>query len=260
VKAVRALVFGSFVLLGACGGGSPPPASLPPPAPPPTLAPAPAAPAPVAIDRSKLPAPGAAPNWSPSKPQVFTLKNGTPVYFTKQGPTPLVSILLVLPRGSATDPKGKAGLTALMADVLDEGAGGKSGPELSAELQRLGTDYSVATDVDNLMFAMNTIAESFAPSVRILADVVQKPAFDPKEFTRRKDQHLAEALAAESEPASARSIVVRKALFANGYAAEIPTGTRPSLKTLTLADAKAQYRRVIAPDGAAFVVVGGIDR
>ena len=247
-------------LVAGCAGAPPATQKLPP-------APPPASVTPVSVsetsaprpDFSKLPAPGATPTWSLPKPEIFSLSNGMRVYFLKQGSTPLVSLLLVLPRGASTDPKGKAGLTALTADLLDEGVAGKSALELSEDLQRLGTDYGASSDVDSVMLAMNTIADSLGESVKLLSSIVQKPAFDPKEFARVKAQRIADALAAESEPASARAIVLRKALFGDGYGGQVPDGTRTTLKNVTLGDVKAQYHALVASEGAAFVVVGGID-
>lgn len=220
---------------------------------------APAVP-PAKPDWSKLPSPTGAPRWTLQKPEIFALSNGMKVYFQKQGPTPLVSMLLVLPRGTATDPKGKAGLTSLMVDLMDEGAGGKNALDLGDELQRLGTDYSGRTDVDAVSFTMNLIAENLAPSTKLFADIVRRPELSQKEFQRRKDLRIADALANESEPATARAIVQRRALFADGYAGNSPSGVRNTLQKLTHADAKSQYTAVVAPEGAALVVVGGVDR
>lgn len=256
---IRRLSACAALIAVACGGPPPEPAKLPPP-PPPATAPSAAAVAPSAPDRAKLPVPAPTPTWALPRPQISALKNGVKVYFMQQGPTPLVSVLLVLPRGGATDPKGKAGLTALTIDMLDEGAGGKDALALSEELQRLGTDYSGNADVDYVMLAMNTIADSYDASVALLASIVQKPAFDPKEFARRKSQRIADALAAESEPSSARTIVLRKALFGEGYGSEVASGTRPTLGKVGLGDVKAQYSALMVPEGAAFIVVGGIDQ
>lgn len=253
----RALAVAALLSFG-CAGAPPEPAKPLPPLPAPTPTPAPASVA--APDRARLPAPAATPAWALTKPEIFTLTNGMKVFFVEQGPTPLVSVLLVLPRGGATDPKGKAGLTALTADLLDEGAGGKDALELSEELQRIGTDYAASADVDNVMLAMNTIADSFEPSVKLLADIAIRPKLDAKEFARRKDQRIADALSAESEPASARAVVLRKALFASGYASELASGTRTTLGRISLGDVKAQYHAVFAAEGASLIVVGGIDR
>jgi zinc protease len=252
----RTYFLSSLILLVGCAGAEREPTKLPPP---PATAPV----APVLVNtagpaRDKLPTPGAFGGWSLEKPQIFALKNGIKVYFLEQGPTPLVSLLLVLPRGSAADPKGKAGLTSLTADMLDEGAGKRDALEMSEELQRLGTDYGASTDVDSAALVMNTIADSFADSAKLLSDIVRRPKLDQKEFARRKDQRIADALSAESEPASARSIVMRKALFGDGYGGELSSGTRPTLKKIGYADVVAQYKAVFQPDGAALVVVGGI--
>jgi zinc protease len=71
---------------------------------------------------------------------------------------------------------------------------------------------------------------------------------------------LADALTDESEPAHTRAVVMRKALFGDGYASTLPEGTHDTLKRLSLADVKSHYQNLFQPDGAAFVVVGGIDQ
>lgn len=256
----RALLYSLFCLAGCAGEPTEPP-KTPGPAPlPPAVPTAKNEPAARAPDRRALPAPPSTPSFALPKPSIFSLKNGIKVYFVEQGPTPLVSVTLVIPRGGASDPKGKAGTTALMADLLDEGAGGRDALSISEEFQRLGTDYGASADVDNVMLAMNTIAESFESSVKLLADIVERPAFDPKEFKRRKEQRIADALASESEPASARAVVLRKALFADGYAAELASGTRATLGRIQIGDVKSQYQGLLVPEGAAFVVVGGIGK
>jgi zinc protease len=51
-----------------------------------------------------------------------------------------------------------------------------------------------------------------------------------------------------------------RAMFAKGYAGGLPTGTRDTLKGITLADVKAQYGKLMVGEGATFVVTGGIDQ
>ncbi|MEZ4224296.1 MAG: pitrilysin family protein [Polyangiaceae bacterium] len=243
--------------VAACGGGALPP-EQPPPVPPAPLLDVGADGA-GAVDRSKLPEPSARPAWVLPTPQKRALANGIPLYFLRQGSTPLVTLLLVLPRGSATDPKGKAGLTYLTTDLLDEGAGGKNALELSEALQRLGTDYGGTADVDHVALHMDLLAENFEPSAALLADIVRRPSLSAKEFQRRKDQALADALTDEAEPAHTRAVVMRRALFGDGYASTLPEGTHDTIKALALGDVKAQYAALFQPEGAAFVVVGGID-
>lgn len=245
-----------LVALGLGCSSTPRPAPLAPP-------PAATSEAPPArasrVDRSRLPEPSPIKAWTPPTPRVVVLKNGIKVWHIERGTTPLVSLLAVVPRGSAADPKGKAGTTYLMADMLDEGAGKLGALELSEELQRLATDYSAGVDVDYVMLAMDMLAENYDRSVELLADMMRRPRYDAAEFKRRKDYFVAQALSNESQPQAARSLAMLDVLFGEGYAGNVAQGTRTSLEGVTLADVKAQYRRLMVPDGLELIVVGGLE-
>jgi zinc protease len=122
----------------------------------------------------------------------------------------------------------------------------------------LATDISISAAVDFVVVAMNTIAENIGPSIELLADVVRRPKFEEPEFQRRKAQLIAQALAAEADPHTGRRVAMYQALFGDGYAGLVPTGTRDSLAPITLADVKAHYARLMVAEGATFVVVGGV--
>jgi zinc protease len=212
------------------------------------------------VDRSKLPDAPPPPDFTPPAPEIVKLSNGMRVWYLKQGPTPLVAVLLVLPNGAAADPVGKEGLTALTADMLDEGAGGKSALEISDRLRNLAVDHSSEVELDATTLVLHLIAENYEPGLELLADFVLRPSFPADELARRKEQRIARALAAEAEPDEVRALVLRRVLFGDGYGGELARGTRASLKGLTLEDVKAHYQRVIQPEGADLVVVGGIEK
>jgi zinc protease len=237
-------------LLGALACNPPTPAAAPPVA----------APAPPPVDRSALPTAGPRADWAPPVPESWQLKSGNRVLFLRQGEVPLVSLLIVIPRGSETDPAERAGLTQLMADLLDEGAGGKSALELSDALKQLATDYRAAASTDALTLSMDLIADNFAASVQLLADIVRRPKFDRVEFTRRKAQLIAQALAAESEPSAGRRVALSRGLFGKGYAGQVATGTRRTLEPISYEDVTRHYQRLMVGDGVQFAVAGGIER
>lgn len=248
---------GSSLLIGlsllSCGGSQP--ASAPN-----AVAGASASGEAAPVDRSRLPAPAPPPEWAPPSPEAWRLTGGAEVLYENHGSVPLVSLLVVIPRGSETDPVGKAGLTLLMADLLDEGAGDRNALEISERLQTLATDYAAAVGVDSTVLAMNMIEENFEASLDVLGDILRRPRFDPQEFARRKAQLMAQALAAEADPHSGRRVAMYQALFGAGYAGFVPNGTRDTLEPITHEDVKEHYARVIAAEGAAFVVTGGIER
>ncbi len=261
----RRLPFGSaFVCAVALGATQPGCSSAtPPPSPPPkteakeapTAEPAPQDPRYAALPKATQKAP-----WAPPSAEHFALKNGIRVTYLKQGPTPLVSIQLVVPRGAATDPVGKAGVTYLLADMLDEGAGKLTALALSDELGRLATDYDANAGVDYVRLGMNLLAENLDASVALLGDIVRKPRLPKDEFERRKAHFIAEAISGEAQPRQALDTAVHRALFLDGYAGDAPEGDRKTLAAIDYADLKNQYKALIAPEGVEFIVVGGVER
>ena len=211
-------------------------------------------------DRSALPEPGPPATWAPPAPISWKLGPNSRVLYRKYGDVPLVSLNLVLPRGSETDPAGKDGLTSFMADLLDEGAGKLDALALSERLQSLATDLRIVAGTDSIQITMAMIAENFAPSIEILSDVVRRPKLDEKEFQRRKTQLIAQAIASEADPHFGRRSAMARALFGKGYGGGVTSGTRDSLQAISYADVKAHYKRLVVGDNATFVVVGGIEQ
>ncbi len=211
-------------------------------------------------DRSGLPEPGPRAIWAPPAPTSWTLPSGVNVLQRTHGSVPLVSLSLVIPRGSETDPVNQAGLTYMMADLLDEGAGTLDALALGERLQALATDFGATASVDYVLLSMNMIEENFGASVDLLADIVRRPKLDPIEFKRRKAQLVAQALASEADPHTGRRVAMYQALFGKGYAGAVSSGTRDTLESITHADVVAHYRRLMVGEGATFVVTGGVDR
>jgi zinc protease len=208
---------------------------------------------------ASLPTPKPAPAWTPPQATKTTLTNGLTVWQMGGATAPLVSIHLMLPTGGATDPPGKAGLTLLAADMLDEGAGKMSALELSDKLGELATDFEAQAGVDYVLLSMDGIAENLQENLRILADIVRRPLLSPAEFDRRKKHHEATALASREDPSASRSKAIGRILFGTGYAGSSPSGTLSTIESITLADVKKQVARMTIPDGAHLTIAGAID-
>ena len=211
-------------------------------------------------DRTGLPKPTVAKAWAPPAVNRWKMSNGMTVWHLKQSQAPLISLTVLLPNGSASDPKKKAGTTALMVDMVDEGAGGLSALQLGEAWQRLATDYSSGTAVDFAYFSLDMLADTLKPSLALLAKVLRQPTFAKTEFSRRKSQMSQAALAAEASPSTGRSHVLRTVLSNNGYAGVSPNGTKSSVGRVSLRDVKKQFKAIVQPDGAHVIVVGDVGR
>ena len=206
----------------------------------------------------ELPKPAEATAWIPPQVSTFSLRNGVRIWHLEQKNAALVSFHVVLPGGSSTDPSGKAGLAALAADLLDEGAASRNALQLSDDLGLLATDYGVTAGLDYVLLSMNALAENFEASAKIMADIVRHPRLEQAEFQRRKDHHIAQAIARNANQSSVLSAAYHKVMFGNGYGSSLPEGSKDTLKLITLADVKNAARAFDRAGGTDIVVVGGI--
>lgn len=208
---------------------------------------------------AQLPQPAPAQPWAPPEASRTQLQNGLSVWHMPQSSAPLVSLHLVLPKGSAGDPRGKEGLTLLAADLLDEGAGPFNALELSDELGKLATDYSSSGGMDHVLLSMDCLAENLDQSLGLLAEIVLRPRLLREEFERRKKHYEAEAIAARDDPHAARKNALARALFSGGYGSGAGRGTTKSLSTISYQDALRRAREITVPDGAHLTFSGAID-
>lgn len=211
-------------------------------------------------DRAGLPTPPALAPWAPPAVTAWSMKNKIEVWYLRQSQAPLISMHLVLPNGAAADPEGKAGLTSMMVDMLDEGAGSRDALQISQRWKSLATDFGASPATDGVFFSMDLLADKLDGSLALFADIVLRPTFPAEEFERRKAQKLAQAIAREADPGTAQTLATRRALYGTGYGGMPAGGVRTTIQGLTLDDVKAQYAAVVKPEGGRLIVVGDIDQ
>ena len=228
-----------------------------------TAAPAAAAPWDKAtgIDWTKVPPLGPEPVFSPPRPTRLKLKNGMSLLVVENHRLPLVSIeLVVKDAGSAQDPAGKSGLAAFTAEMLDEGAGGKSALELSAEVDQLGARLDLGTSPDAASVSVSTLTRTLDATIELLAQVVTRPAFDDKEGARVLDDWLTGLKLRPDEPRLVAALLLRGVIYGMQAAYGRPgDGYLSEFTTVTLADAKKFYAERWTPRAMTLVVVGDVD-
>src|SRR5690606_19295798 len=91
---------------------------------------------------------GPAPTLQLPSPVRRSLANGLQVVYVRHGTLPVVHATLVTRGGIADDPGELPGLASFVAEMIDEGAGGRSALELAAALELLGASLSTGASWD----------------------------------------------------------------------------------------------------------------
>ena len=162
-------------------------------------------------DRSRVPEPGPVPAVRFPAVRAVRLPNGMATRMVQHPGPPVVTFLLTMPAGSASDPAGQAGLAALTADLLDEGSDERTALELHAALDRIGGRLGTEVGSDATKVSLTTLSRSAAEGLALLAEIVARPRFDEADVTRVRDLRLSQLRQLRTVPGA----VGRSALSGN---------------------------------------------
>lgn len=211
------------------------------------------------LDRSAPPAPGR------SRPFHFPpflrhkLANGLEVLAARLPDVPLISVELVTPAGGQQDPRGKEGLAAMTAGVIDEGTRRRSSLEIAAHVERLGGHLAAGIDWDEGFIATGLLSQHLPAGLELLAEVATEPTFPEEEIERLRKQRLTEIVRRGQDP----GIVAEDRLAAVIYRGTVydhpPGGLPESLAALTRDDLVTFYRSHYTLAGSRLIAVGDLD-
>jgi zinc protease len=226
--------------------------------------------APATIIHTRLPEHG--PDWSklpgPGKPSSFhppgfirrSLSSDIDLWISTWKTLPLVDVLLAVPLGTGDDPPGKSGLAELTATLLDKGTTTKSATELAEAFKQLGTAVSVDAGRDLTSVRLRVLARRLEPTLNLLAEMLDRPRFDPEDFDRERTRQLAALLQGPEDV----MWIARRALPLVMFGANHPYG-KPAegypgtVRTLSLSDVRAMHAGHFGPKGATLIIAGDVD-
>lgn len=253
-----ALALATALPLAACASSTP---ATPPPTPAsaPTATSTAAAVAPVPW-RSTPPTPG--PAAEPVLP-VFArekLPNGLTVIAAQNRALPLVSLMLVVRGGSATDPEGRYGQTALAFELLGEGAGERDALAFSDAVADLGARFSTGADQDQGTIAISGLSRHKDEMLGLLADVALRPRLDKSDFERMQKQTLAQLVRQRGAPEGLAFEFVPEMVFGARHPYGHPAnGVEATVAKLDLSQTRRHLAKLLVPSRTALIAVGDID-
>lgn len=211
-------------------------------------------------DRTKPPALGPTPSLKVNPTQKFTLSNGLPVYVYEKRDVPIIQLNLVVKAGSVDEPADKLGLAGMTANMMDEGAAGKSALQLSDEIDFLGTSISVSGGLHTSGMSMRSTTSKFDASLKLFADILLRPDFPESELVRLRKQYLTSLVQAYDRPPVIAAAATSQLVFGKNHPyGRTTVGTEQTLNSLTVADLKNFYSTYYKPNNSFLVVVGDVE-
>ncbi len=210
------------------------------------------------FDRSKQPSPA-----NPKTPVVpgyysKTLENGLKIIGTQATEAPKVVMLLSMKGGKYVfnlDDK-KTGLAQLTASMMNEGTEKSSTEEISAKLEKLGSEIIFYTEEDKTNIRVTSLSKNIDATLAILEEKLLHPGFIEADFKRTKKANL-EGLMHEKKVAES----IADKLFDNilyGNTIQGAYASEKNMKKLSLDDVKSYYKDFYSPKVSSLVIVSDI--
>jgi zinc protease len=209
--------------------------------------------------RHKLPAAGEKTPFKVPEVKRFRLKNGLRVILAESHKLPLVGVEMVVRTGNGANPRDKAGLADLVADMLDEGTATRSATQIAEKIAQLGATLSTNATWDASSLSVSALTENIDRALDVWADVLLQPAFSEDDLARVRENLLSTLARRKDSPPLVAGLTFARALYGESHPYGWPLGgTEESVRRITRTDVQNFFQAFYRPNNAVLVVAGDI--
>jgi zinc protease len=187
------------------------------------------------------------------------LDNGAVVIVQETAATPAVAINATFRAGSVHEPADLTGLAYLTGRVIDRGTTRRPADVIAEELDERGVSLRISTTRHTISLSCTCLAEDFAETLAIVADVARRPVFPEVELARRRAETLTALRQDEDNPAVRAAQCLSTLLYGQDHPYGRPA--KGSVATLERIDREAIVRfhaGQVRPAVLSLVVVGDV--
>ncbi len=211
------------------------------------------------VDRTTMPEGGETPVFDVPELSRTRLASGLELVVMEHSELPLVRLDLVFGSGTATDPLDRSGLCDLATSMLMEGTKKHDKFEFENELDFLGTNMNVWTDVDRSVVTVSTLSKHLGTSLDLLAEALTTPTLPEGEFDDAKDRRIVNLARESDDPQIVAAKVGRKLMYGADHPyGRLGTGTIETMEAISLEDVRSFLDTHITPGNATLIAVGDV--
>jgi predicted Zn-dependent peptidase len=188
-----------------------------------------------------------------------TLANGLRVASRPMQSVETVAVGLYAPTGSRYEPEPLNGIAHLFEHMVFKGAGGRSAREISELVEDVGGDLNASTDRELTAFYASLLAPDLGLGVRLLADLIRRPHFEPQHLELEKKVVLQEL--AESRDTASDIVFdnLQEAAFPGEPLGRPVLGRERTIEAIRVEDLHDWCSSQYAPQGLVLVGAGKLE-
>ncbi len=213
-----------------------------------------------APDRTMRPALGPMPRVNLPDAQRFALDHGLEIVLVEKREVPLVQINVQIRAGAAFDPQQSPGLASLTADMLDEGAGGRSALDLADAFEQLGARFNINAGRHIATMSLRVPVARLDDALALARTVILQPDFPAEELQRKRDERLTALIRRHDEPNAIAEVLFQEVVFGKDHPyGRSAIGNEAFLRTVTPDHLREFHSRHYVANNASVIVVGAVD-
>ncbi|HUR38824.1 MAG TPA: pitrilysin family protein [Planctomycetota bacterium] len=176
-----------------------------------------------------------------------TLSTGTPAYLVEDPALPMVDLRIFIRGGSFGEPRGKAGVAELTADLMRTGGTATRDPNaVDEEIDFLAANVAVGVEDLNGSASLSILSKDLDKGLAILMDLLRNPAFRQDKLDTARAQTL-DAIKSRNDRTAAIEAREVSLLF---YGPDHPINrlpTKASIESITREDLAAFHKSWVHP-------------
>ena len=185
-----------------------------------------------------------------------TLANGTQLLLMEKHDVPLVSMNIRIRGGALLDAPGKQGTSALLAELMQKGAGSRDSQAFAEALDNSGGTLQIGSDMETLQLSSEFMSSDARLMIELSADALQRPLLSAESFAKVKERAIQTIIGnKDSDPRALLGIYGQSWLFRDHAYGQPVNGDESSQAQINLADIQAQHKK-LGGDRTLIAVVG----
>jgi zinc protease len=173
----------------------------------------------------------------------------------------VVAILGSLPAGDAFAPQGNAAIPTLTGMMLDRGTTTEDQFVIASQLEEVGAAIGFSVNTQAVSVQAHCLSKSLPLVIRLIAEQLRAPAFNPTEFDKARQQFIGSIKNALVDTDFRAQDAFTRAVYPEGHPNRLPRieDLVAAAERATLDDLKRFHRKYYGPAHMTLVVVGDID-
>lgn len=189
--------------------------------------------------------------------QQVTSPQGIQAWLVEDHTVPVISVRFMFKQaGAVNDPLDKQGLSQILSNTLDEGAGDLDSKAFQERLNDHSISLGFQSSRDDFGGAVKTLSKYQGEAFNLLKLALTSPRFDKDPIRRMIDSNLVRIRSNMTDPEWMNARLTNEILYAGHPYAMNTGGTLTSLPRITAADLRTKFNTQFARDNLIVAVAG----